>query len=278
MTSAASPAGTNAHKYTIIGANGFVGSCLASALGKEGEDYFAPVKEDPAVFTERLGNVFYCAGLTADFIQRPYDTVEAHVTFLSRLLERAAFDKLIYLSSTRLYDSQSGPISRESDDLILNPGNPRHLYDLSKALGEDLCLNFSDGRASVARLGSVYDSKDGAPGFLSALMQRLYKEREFILDSESGIVRDYIAVDDVVPALIKMAALPGKQLINVASGENISNQEIADILNIAGCKISFTRQTPKETRPLCEIKKLNGLGIFPISALAYLQKFMKDLE
>ena len=62
---------------------------------------------------------------------------------------------LVYLSSTRLYDGQPGFAGAEVDEdtpLALDPAQPRHLYDLSKALGESLCRQASGGRARIARL------------------------------------------------------------------------------------------------------------------------------
>ena len=263
-------------KYTVLGAGGFIGSSLATALRATGADCHTPARGDADIFTQKLGYVFYCIGLTADYRQRPFDTVEAHVSLLSRILAQASFDKLIYLSSTRLYDGMSGEKCAEDAYLILNPANPRHLYDLSKALGENLCLTASNGRACVARLSGVYDSSPGAPGFLSGLLQRLSREREFVIDSESGVVRDYVSLRDTVQGLIKTSAGAESEIINIASGENVSNQDIADMLNAEGCKVTLQRPSARENRPLCDITKLRQLGIEPVPVRDYLRNYIKD--
>ncbi|HEX2558682.1 NAD-dependent epimerase/dehydratase family protein, partial [Phenylobacterium sp.] len=137
---------------TILGAAGFVGSRLRRRLEGRGIAPFCPRKADPAVFEQDLGVVYDCAGLTADYAARPFDTVEAHATLVARLAERARFDRLIVLSSTRLYDSSSAELAHEDDALILRPAEPRHIYDLSKALGENVALTQTAGRGAVARL------------------------------------------------------------------------------------------------------------------------------
>ena len=93
--------------FTVIGAGGFIGSRLVSALTARGEKVISPHRTQQDFTGEELGRVIYCAGLTGDFLQRPFDTVEAHVTLLANILKGAGFERLVYLSSTRVYDSLS---------------------------------------------------------------------------------------------------------------------------------------------------------------------------
>ena len=264
--------------YTVLGAGGFIGGKLVAKFGQSGLKCYTPQRDDPAIFKNDLGRVFYCIGLTADYRQRPFDTVEAHASLISRILKEARFEKLVYLSSTRLYDGLKGDTCLESDNLSLNPAHPRHLYDFSKGLGENLCLTASDGRACVARLSGVYDFCAEATGFLPEILRRLPSEREFILDSNSGIVRDYICIKDVLDSLIAMMDHSGCEIVNVASGENISNQDIADVLNQNGFNVSLRGNSPRETPPRCDISKLKSLGIHPTSVPDYLRRFIKDMK
>lgn len=178
--------------YTIIGGNGFVGSRLAAILRTAGHTVFVPQRDDPRWLTQPLGRVLYCAGLTADFAVRPFDTVQAHVGLLARVLQESNFVHLVYLSSTRLYDSlgdNKGLPADENLPLLLNTNEPRHLYDLSKALGENLCLSTAGNRTAVARLSNVYDWQKDAPGFLSAWLQDASVQKTLLLDSAGGVVR-----------------------------------------------------------------------------------------
>lgn len=257
--------------YTILGAQGFIGSHLHHTLQKSGAECFAPARGDKDVFERPLGTVFYCIGLTNDYKDRPFDTVEAHSSLLNRIAGSATFDKLVYLSSTRLYDGLSS--TTEETDLVLNPANPRHIYDLSKALGESICLTASGNRASVARLSSVYSDAPDASGFVPDLLRRLKKEKSFELDSASGIVRDYIHIDDVVSSLLAIAAQDTYGIVNVGSGENISNQDIADTLNECGYTVSIKRETAREKSPACDIEKLKSLGVAPKGLAAFLKEY-----
>jgi len=250
-------------RQTVIGAAGFVGSRLAETLTADGREVFAPARGDPRLFEEPLGTVYYCAGLTADYLARPFDTIEAHVNLIARLLKTARFDRLVYLSSTRLYDSSDAAEGREDAPLSLRPSEPRHLYDLSKALGENLCLTQGGGRCAVARLACVFDWRDGAPGFLSQWLQAARSSRTLSLDSASGFVRDYITLDDTVAALRAIAAADGAEIVNVASGENVSNGELAKAFEAAGWSVRLARDTPKQTAAVCDVVRLAALGVRP---------------
>jgi len=135
---------------TIIGASGFVGRRLQARLTSEGWDVFAPDKGDTSLFGRDMGVVFYCAGLTADYDRRPFDTVEAHATLVSALARAGRFEQLIYLSSTRLYDSQAAEAVDESAPLIFDPADPRRTYDLSKAPSRDSPMSSTGSRTRRA--------------------------------------------------------------------------------------------------------------------------------
>lgn len=250
-------------RYTVIGASGFVGARLVSALKADGQDVFVPGRDDPRLYTEDLGRVFYCAGLTADYLARPFDTVEAHVTLIARLLKDAAFERLVYCSSTRLYDWMGPEAGAEDAPLSLTPSEPRHLYDLSKALGENLCLTQGGGRAAVARLACVWDWSDGSPGFLSEWLQKARRTKVLALDSSSGYVRDYIHLDDTVAALRAIVDCGQSAIFNVASGENVSNGELAATFEACGWSIALSRSTPITPAPHCDIARIKALGVTP---------------
>ncbi|MFN9848345.1 MAG: NAD-dependent epimerase/dehydratase family protein, partial [Alphaproteobacteria bacterium] len=152
---------------TVVGARGFVGARLAGRLAAEGARPWTPAKGDPELLKRDLGVVYYCAGLTADYDRRPFDAVEAHASLVSEILRAGRFDRLIYCSSTRLYDGLPQAEVDEAASLVFDPADPRRVYDLSKALGENLTLARSGGRGVVARLSNVYDGAEGSPGFLS---------------------------------------------------------------------------------------------------------------
>lgn len=261
--------------YTVLGGAGFVGQRLASVLTARCADVWVPARHEPEIFTRPLGVVFYSVGLTADYAKRPFDTVEAHVSYLARVMEQADFEHLVYLSSTRLYDGLDIEVGNGDTLLSMSPNNPRHLYDLSKAMGENLCRTAARERASIARLSCVYDPEPGSPGFLSELLQRARSETEFTLDSTPGYCRDYVSLDDTVASLIAMGEQRACDIFNVASGKNTFNQEIADTLR-PHVDISFSRTGEPMHLAHCEVSKLRALGVSPKDTLQSIDSILRN--
>lgn len=249
--------------YTVIGAPGFIGGLLVGALRARGDNVYTPSRGDPELLSRDLGRVFYCAGLTGDFINRPYDTVDAHVRLLTDLIRIGRFDRLIYLSSTRLYDSLGAPGGQESDSLVFDVSSPRSVYDLSKALGENLCLTYSEGRGAVARLSNVFDMGVHCSGFLPDLMRRAQAERSISLSSSPNVGRDYVHASDVIAALLAMDARAMLGIVNIASGNILANAQLASIFDDAGWRLNLTGNPIRQDYPACDTTKLRALGVLP---------------
>ena len=101
-------------RATVVGAAGFIGSRLMSHLRGLEWDCSAPSRDDQGFVDGRLGTVFYCAGLTADFADRPHDTVRAHTGLLNEFQECAPEPHpIIYLLNrrSRLRESSHLPSS-----------------------------------------------------------------------------------------------------------------------------------------------------------------------
>lgn len=253
-----------ATQHTVIGAAGFVGRHMMRHLEARGLKTYAPKRGSEAVFKRPLGHVFYCAGLTADYLARPFDTVEAHVSYYSRLLRDADFESMTYLSSTRLYDWGDGD-GEESVDLPLNPLNPRHLYDFSKGLGEVLGRTCDRANVRVARLACVYADDLDAENFLHRLVQRALAGARVTLETHPANARDYVHVDDVCTALLAIATSGKQPIYNVASGENVRNDALFALLEAeTGCRIETTGVGPVAPAPMIDISALRtDLGIVP---------------
>ena len=109
--------------YTVLGASGFIGAKIAQKLKLEGHDVITPVRSRNSkeyldqIIDINLGNVIYAVGLTADFREKPFDTVEAHICLIKDILKYANFSNLVYLSSTRVYQKNKSTIEREDISL-----------------------------------------------------------------------------------------------------------------------------------------------------------------
>lgn len=234
-------------KFTILGASGFVGSHLVTHLQQLGHACYTPGRGDPGIFLEDLGHVVYCIGLTADFRQRPYDTVRAHVCLLADILEKAGFESLLYLSSTRVYmGAESG-----SEEQVLKAGD---LYNLSKLSGEALC--FASGRPSVrvARLSNVCGHDRNSDNFLQSVVRAAIAEGKVTLRSGMGSAKDYIGINDVVKVLADIALFGNQRLYNVASGQNIENRQIMEeLVSLTGCHVDILPNVETLVFPAIEI-------------------------
>ena len=245
-------------RFTVVGCSGFIGSEIVKKLRSEQYECYLPERNDQRLYDKDLGHVIYCAGKVANYMQDPFDTVQAHVVVLANILKRKNFDRLVYLSSTRLYDNLHGMYSHslveesvgEDKILELNPSCPRHLYDISKALGESLCFNMALGKSSIVRLSCVYGFRSN--GFINDVIKSAVNNKEIKINSSPYYERDYVLIDDVVNTLVSIAVFGKGPIYNLASGENVKNKDIfIKICELTGCKI-YTSSC-KEANPLPKI-------------------------
>ncbi|HNZ92068.1 MAG TPA: NAD(P)-dependent oxidoreductase [Acidovorax sp.] len=255
-------------RFTVVGAAGFVGSRMLTTLQSRGAQVWAPARDEPWPWVRSLGHVIYCAGLTADYLARPFDTVQAHVSQLAQVLQnglqQGQLESLVYLSSTRLYDGLGAGLAHENAVLPMDPANPRHLYDLSKGLGESLCHVAGQGLARVARLACVYDGPQDVDGFVPALLRQVLAARhagmgQVEVSSSPHFTRDYVHLSDVVDALIRIALHGTAPVYNVASGVNVSNAELFEYLERRWrCRVQPLLHTVPSPAPLVSIERLRS--------------------
>lgn len=242
--------------FTVLGASGYVGRHLVAHLRSCGYAVWAPARGDAEIFSRPLGHVFYCVGLTADFRTRPFDTVEAHISFLAEVLQRTHFDSLLYLSSTRVYLGCSS--TQEDVFLTVNPAEPSYLYNLSKLAGESLCHNSGRSRVRVVRLSNVVgpDMEAANGNFIAMLLSEARKGHIF-LQSAMESTKDYIHIDDVVRGLLLIVLNGCVGVYNLASGNNITNREWMDWMEQhEKCSFSVEMNAPQQSFPLIEMGRM----------------------
>lgn len=260
-------------KYTVLGSTGFIGSRLTIELKSRGIECFLPEKGHAFSKDHNLGHAIYCIGLTADFRRRPIETVKAHVTELIRVLETSQFDSFLYLSSTRVYSGSSTGV--EDQILQVNPQNSSDLYNLSKLMGEAVCFATNNERVRVARLSNVVGNDFQSENFLFSLIKEAVSNKQINLQTPLSASKDYIAIDDVVEALIAISHSGKSRLYNVASGINLSNQMIIDeIVRLTGSQVSVNATQPYLKFPTISVERLKSeFGLKPkniIENLAHL--------
>lgn len=229
--------------FTVIGAGGFIGGHLVAHLRRLGHVCDGFGREFIPTSDRDYGHVVYAAGVTADFRQKPLETIEAHVCGLKRLLERGRFASLLYLSSTRVY--QGNCSTDEAAALTVSPINPSDLYNLSKLAGECLCLTGTPATVRVARLANVIDPKFAPETFLGALVAEALARGSVLFQTSPDSAKDFVALDDVLDLLHNIALSGTGRIYNVASGKNISNTRIAAILEAElRCTVRFADAAP----------------------------------
>jgi nucleoside-diphosphate-sugar epimerase len=258
-------------RFTILGASGTIGRHLVAWLRAAGEHVYAPARGDDGLWRGDLGNIVYCIGVTADFRTRPLETVEAHVALLRRVLAEARFDRLVYLSSTRVYGGATTDDAPAHEDMPLsvNPHSGSDLYNLSKLMGESLCLHASGERACVARLSNVVGGADSdSENFIPSLL-RDARSGHIHLRSALDSAKDYIHIDDVIPLLARMAGGPAKGIYNIASGTRTSHAEwLAAIATATGARITVEPGAPRILFPPIDITRIRTeFGANPRSAV-----------
>lgn len=245
--------------FTVLGATGFIGKRLVESLQCRGLDVYFPTSKERGwqkeLLGRDLGHVFYCIGLTADFRQRPFDTVEAHVCLLRKILEHGRMKSLTYLSSTRVYEGAA--TTDELTTLQGNPANPGHLYNFSKLMGESLCHN--SGRSTkVVRLSNVYGRGMGQQNFLSSVLKEAAEtgRLQFLTSPKSS--KDFISLEEVVRLLPRIVIDGRHAIYNLASGRNTTNADIARVLEREGVEVCFAPEAAEWSFPNIDIKRLEG--------------------
>ena len=252
--------------FTVLGGSGFIGSHLLRQLRSQGFSCSSP-RRDENVLNRPLGHAVYCIGLTADFRGRPWDTARAHVCRLLEILEKGDFTSLLYLSTTRVYEG--GESAREEDPLYLHPSKPDALYNISKLMGESLCL--SSGRADVriARLANVYGGDFSADSFLSYVVRDAVGQGKVILQSATTSEKDYVHIDDVA-RLLPQISLSGKHRIyNIASGVNTTNRALMEVIQrVTGCAVEVADGAEWAVFPtICIDRIRDEFGFVPLRIL-----------
>lgn len=250
---------TEALPITVLGASGWIGAALVGELQRQGQKVLPVLRAellDWLAGNEQQGLVIYAIGLTSDFRQHPYATVESHVGLLSRVLQRRGLEDFLLLSSTRVYGRSLE--AHETTPLSCLSTDPSDLYNLSKLLGEALVLQDQRQGLKVVRLSNVVGVGQPVSTFLGALLAEARSTRKVTILQPSNTQKDYVALSDVVRLLPLIARQGCHRLYNVGCGRNTSHAEVATWLERQGVNVTFgTAVAPAISFPTLLIKRLS---------------------
>lgn len=255
--------------FTVFGGHGFIGGATVAGLRAAGATVCVPGRGEPLP-RGHLGHVIYAIGVTADFRQRPFDTMDAHVGVAARILFDADFDSFLYLSSARLY--RHAESTAERGRICVDPADPEDFYDLTKLSGEALCHQAGRRNVRVARLSNVIGHDFRSHNFVFDLMRVAWKERFVTLRSAADSSKDYIMVEDVVRMLPLIATRGRYPCYNLASGINLRHADIlTPIVQVTGASVTIAEGARTETFPLMDIDRLQSeFDFVPTSVLPQL--------
>jgi nucleoside-diphosphate-sugar epimerase len=216
-------------QFTVLGASGFIGSHLASRLVEDGHRVLRASRRDFQSLARReLGHVFYCIG-EDDIKENPHNAFDAHIGRLSSVLRYNNFTSLTYLSSTRVYFG--APSASEESALHILPNDDNAVFSVMKIAGEQLCFACKKATVRVIRLSSVIGFAPKGKNLIPRLINDAFLRGRMRLTISPQSSRDYIAVEDVIDILPRIAIEGRHRCYNVASGVNV---QLAEIIRLIG--------------------------------------------
>ncbi|WP_413525633.1 NAD-dependent epimerase/dehydratase family protein [Photobacterium phosphoreum] len=238
-------------KFTVFGGRGFIGSEFVKELKTQGHDVFVPERDDISIYDIDLGTVIYCAGY-GDCKKDPFNVLTANIILLSTLLQEAKFNKLVYISSTRVYMNQE--LSNENSNVTVCEDDSRRLFNLTKLTAEELCLK-SSRDCLIIRPSNVYGLALNSTLFLPSIIRDAVNNKVINMYVDSDYSKDYVSVEDVVHVTLRIINKNG--VYNIASGINTKAIDIANLIKKhTNCKINWHNNINNEFFNEIDIKKI----------------------
>ena len=283
-------------KIVITGGAGFIGSNLVRKLYHDNEviviDNLSTGKqENMKDFIDEIkfikGDITDVNLLKKAFKDVDYVFHEAAVVSVSKSLIDPAFTnnvningtlkviiaakennvkKIVFASSAAAYGDQNKlPIK---EDVQLSPISP---YATSKIAGEYLCQVINDAsilQAVALRYFNVFGPHQNPKGEYAAVVPKFINNiitgKPLIIFGDGSQTRDFIFIEDVVNANIFAAEKNITGNFNIASGENVSIKQLAEILlkvNNKQNKIQYEKQRSGDIlHSLADISKIKKSG------------------
>jgi len=259
----------------LVGGNGFIGRHLKLVLEKNKIEYNDLPKNTQIKSNSKKHTVIYLAGMKGNFRSDIVGTIDSHVNNLVHFIDAnfESIDKFIYISSIKVYDLITDFYSLVTKkDISLE-----NIYISSKILGENLVLNKFKDKARIIRLSNVVGS-DSKNTFLDEIIESAL-QGNIQLNSSLEFERDYISVNDAAKLIFQILTSGENLIYDVASGKNISNKQIVDILvSLTNCEINISNTNNLlDLKPPVDISNLASEFDFrPESVIVSLPRILRE--
>ncbi|MBC8520993.1 MAG: SDR family oxidoreductase [Methanomicrobia archaeon] len=268
-------------KIVITGGAGFIGSNLAEELSKEKDNEIIIVDDLSTGRIENLKtfnqNIKFVRGSIMDLdllkmifedvdyvfhqaaipsvprsIKDPIASNNANINGTLNVLVAAkdsSVKKVIYASSSSVYGDT--PELPKREDMTANPKSP---YAVTKLVGEYYCDVFNEvyGLNTISlRYFNVYGPRQDPYSDYAAVIPRFInmvsENKSPVIYGDGEQTRDFTFVKDVVRANIFAAKSDAKGVYNIANGNRISINELAEmIMKLMGKNLKPVHDAPRE--------------------------------
>jgi CDP-glucose 4,6-dehydratase len=190
-----------------------------------------------AVFSHNCTDIFHLGAQTivGTALQDPISTFESNIQGTWNVMEAArqsngGVKSVVVASSDKAYGS--------SDQLPYLENFPLHgdgPYDVSKSCTDLIAQSYGSTYgvpATIARCGNIYGGGDlNWSRIVPGTIRDLLSNKRPVLRSDGTFVRDYVHVDDVVSAYLKLAEVSQLQNLN-GEAFNFSRDEPLSVLDL----------------------------------------------
>jgi len=187
------------------------------------DELFASFQPEAVFHLAALHFIPECDADPARCLQVNVEGTRAVLAATAALRDRAA---VVLASSAAVYAPLDGPLSEQRDSL-----GPVDVYGYSKRWAEELAADFAartGAAVGIARLFNVFGPGETNAHFIPSLICQLQAGESVRLGNLSSR-RDYVFVDDVAEALLRLALQCGEgqsATVNVGSGRAYAGHEV----------------------------------------------------
>ena len=185
--------------------------------------------------------VFHLGAITQvlDSLKKPYNTYVTNIMGTINLLEniRAINKKIIFIYSSS--DKAYGEVRNRKEYKEGHSLDPTYPYDVSKSSSDLICQSYSKTysiKVGIIRSGNIYGPGDfNLKRLIPEVILSTIENKNFVIRSDGKSTRDYVFVEDVVDAYLRLFEYLKKskdklKIYNVSSRFNYSALEIANMI------------------------------------------------